>query len=114
MRPKKLSAYINRGDTYRLMNKNESAEKDYRLGLILFRGNPKEINKLFGDNPRKRLYDLLEGTKHENGVNDYKWAIRTERGLVKLGFSEQGIEKEALEKGIVTQEQLERFYQHEK
>jgi len=63
MRPKKLSAYINRGDTYRLMNKNESAEKDYRLGLILLEGILKKLINYLETIPEK---DFMIYLKEQN------------------------------------------------
>ena len=85
------ASYSNRGNSYRLTCENRLAEEDYRRAL-----------KIFNANPRKKS-------------DDYRWAIRAERGLMKLGITtENPIEQLALKEGILTQKQLAEFYQHEK
>jgi len=84
-------AYGGMGDSHRLLGNLKNARQDYEEALFLFEQKT---------NPNK---------------DDYKGAIRAERGLVKLGITEHGaIEKEALKKGIVTKEELSRLYKHEK
>ena len=89
--PDHPGAYSNRGNSHRLMGDAKSAEIDYQQAFTIFRQNPRPE------------------------VHDYRYAIRAERGLVKLGLLEPGIiELTALQEGVITPDQLVSFYRHEK
>src|SRR3989344_4840415 len=88
--PDHSGAYSNRGNSHRLMGDAKSAEIDYQQAFTIFRQNPRPE------------------------VHDYRYAIRAERGLVKLGLLEPGIiELTALQEGVITPDQLVSFYRHE-
>jgi tetratricopeptide (TPR) repeat protein len=76
------------GDSYRLKGDNENAYSSYESALSHFR---------------------IESVK-DRAL--YLWAIRAERGLVKLGVKTEGpIEKEAIAGGILTKKKITNYFQ---
>jgi len=85
-----IAEYSKRGNAYRLMGDSKSAKDDYERAIALFE------------------------KKAEKEIDDYRFAIRAERGLLKLEVIKEGaIEQKVLDECILTQQQLTQFYQFE-
>lgn len=123
--PSNFVVWNNRGYIHNLLSLHENALSDLQKAEEFQKNNPVILSNLGTalrlkgkDDEAKEVYlqsiDEISKKNDSKTIFDYRYAIRSERGLYQLGIiKRKNIEQNTLRTGIFTQEYLDRFFKYE-